>query len=160
MSSYLLPTKPQNLRNSELTVLIKYLSTFLSAPYYLCGSQWLLNLWETWTNQYYISVLMPLIQQPYVQIFSPESQKSVNKNDIIRHKYRLLTFYTPSITPFPSRRHFYPSYKKCEPTPCTLHSNGALPVTSHMLPWQQIHLEIAPHFDLQLAKDTIMDYSH
>lgn len=111
----LLPMSP-NVRNLELMDLIQCLSTFCSVPCYLCRSQWLLNLWETCTNQYYNSVLMPLVQQPYAQIFSPESQKSVNKNDKVSHKcwFQHYILYVQHYPLSFKIWHFCPSYKKCE----------------------------------------------
>lgn len=43
---------------------------------------------------------MPLVRQPYAQIFSPKSQKSVNKNDRVMNADPCIMFICPALPPF------------------------------------------------------------
>ena len=77
-----------------------------------------------------------------------ESQDLVNKNEIINNEYLPLGFYVYSITSFPPKLDII-TYNSGSASPHPIHCIAMeLSWWPHTFPWQQIHLEIAQHFDL------------
>lgn len=77
-----------------------------------------------------------------------ESQESVNKNEIISNEYVLLGFYIHNIISFYPKLHII-TYNSRSVSPHPVHCIAMeLSWWPHTFPWQQIHLEIAQHFDL------------